>query len=87
LKLRLQGAPTNRFAIGARVRVTAGGRTQIAEVRAGHSYASTSDPTLHFGLGAAAKVDRIVVRWPQGAVTTQVNVKADRELTVTERRG
>jgi len=87
LKLRLEGAEPNRLGIGARARVTAGGRTQMAAVHAGHSYASTSDTDLHFGLGGAAKVDRIEVRWPLGQMTTLSNVAADRVLTLAERRG
>jgi enediyne biosynthesis protein E4 len=84
--VRLEGARPNRFGIGARVSVTAGGRTQIAEARAGHSYASTSDPRLHFGLGAAARVDRLVVRWPGGGVSMLKDVRADREVVVKQTR-
>jgi hypothetical protein len=87
LTLRLQGPRPNRFAIGARVAVTAGGRTQIAEVHAGSSYASTSDPRPHFGLGTATLAERIVVRWPGGGVTTLRNVAADREVMVRQRSG
>src|SRR5947209_8158943 len=78
LTVQLEGGRPNRFGIGARVSVTAGGRAQIAEARAGHSYASTSDPRLHFGLGAAARVDRILVRWPGGGVSTLGRVTVDR---------
>jgi enediyne biosynthesis protein E4 len=86
LTVRLRGAGKNRFGIGARVSVTARGRTQIAEVRAGNSYASTSDPRLHFGLGAAAKAERIVVRWPGGGVSALRSVTVDREVVVSEAR-
>jgi hypothetical protein len=84
LTVRLRGAGWNRFGIGARVSVTAGGRTQIAEVRAGNSYASTSDPRLHFGLGKAAKAERVVVRWPGGGVSTLKDIPANRELVVDQ---
>jgi hypothetical protein len=87
MTVRLDGAAPNRFGIGARVKVTAGGRSQIAEVHAGNSYASTSDPRLHFGLGSAARADRIVVRWPRGGSSTLVNVPADREVVVREVKG
>jgi len=86
LTVRLDGARPNRFGIGAWVSVTAGGRTQIAEARAGHSYASTSDPRLHFGLGAARRVDRLVVRWPGGGASTLDDVRADREVVVRQPR-
>lgn len=84
LRLRLVGRPPNRFGVGARARITTGGRTQIAEVRAGHSYASSSDPRLHFGLGAAKQADRIEVRWPSGAISVLTDVPANQEITVQE---
>jgi hypothetical protein len=84
LKVRLEGAPPNRSGIGARVSVTAAGRTQVRELHAGHSYASTSAPWLHFGLGAAARVNRLVVRWPGGGTSTLTNVEGDREVVVRQ---
>jgi hypothetical protein len=66
ITLRLVGTKSNRMAIGARVTVTAGNARQTDEVRAGGSYLSTSDPRLHFGLGAAATFDLIEVHWPSG---------------------
>jgi len=82
----VDGAPPNRFGIGARVSVTAGGRTQVAEVHAGSSYASTSDPRLHFGLGGASEAERVVIRWPRGGVSRLAHVAADREVVVKENR-
>jgi len=66
---RLAGGRGLRDAGGARVSVTAGGRSRTREVHLGDSFASTSDPVLHFGLGPAEKVDRVLVRWPSGKVT------------------
>lgn len=62
--LKLEGTISNRSAIGARVRLTAGGHTQLDEVRSGGSYLSQNDLRLHFGLGPAAKIDRIAIDWP-----------------------
>jgi hypothetical protein len=70
LTLRLVGEKSNRDGFGARVRVTAGGRTQTAVCRASHSYCASSDPRLHFGLGTTEKVDSIEIRWPGGATET-----------------
>jgi len=53
-------------AIGAKVFLTAAGVRQRADVSSGGSYASTSDPRLHFGLGSATKVDKLEIRWPSG---------------------
>ena len=66
ITLQLEGSRSNRSAIGARVSLTAGGHTQTDEVRSGGSYLSQNDLRLHFGVGAAKKVDRIEVRWPAG---------------------
>ncbi len=58
--LKLEGVKSNRSAIGARVRVMAGGLVQTAEVRSGGSYLSQSD-LRHFGLGSAVKVDKVEI--------------------------
>lgn len=59
----------NRFGVGARVTVTSDGRTDTQEVRAGgRGSFSGSDPALLFGIGAADRVDRLEVRWPDGEV-------------------
>lgn len=55
-------------AIGARVTVKAGALTKSKTMRSGASYASASDPRLHFGLGSAVQVDSVEVRWPNGVV-------------------
>jgi hypothetical protein len=66
------GEGSNRSAIGARVRVTAGGATQTQEVGGGYGQAGIQhDLTLHFGLGAACDVDKVEVRWPDAAGTTE----------------
>ncbi len=65
-----KAARSNRSAIGATVRVTAGGRTQAQVVLSQSSYYSHDDLRLHFGLGRDERADRIEVRWPSGAVST-----------------
>ena len=82
--LKLIGTKSNRSAIGALVYVTAGGKTQIDEVRSGRGYQSAEDLRLHFGLGKQKIIEQIEIRWPSGSVNTLTNVPADRILTVTE---
>jgi len=65
---RLTGTKSPRDPAGARVTVTAGGVTRTRELHLGDSFASSSEPVLRFGLGAAGRADRVVVRWPSGAV-------------------
>ncbi|HEV3196514.1 MAG TPA: CRTAC1 family protein [Bryobacteraceae bacterium] len=83
--LQLTGRRSNRSGLGARVRVTAGGRTQIDEVRSGGSYLSQNDLRLHFGLGAAEKMDRIEIEWPSGIPQTLRDVPADRVVQIVEK--
>ena len=77
LTLALEGTTSNRDAVGARVAVTASGRTQVAVRFGGGSYLSASDPRLHFGLGPAAKVDRVEVTWPSGRRDCYSSLAAD----------
>jgi hypothetical protein len=91
IAIRLQGGRTdknhsgsNRDGIGARVEVWAGGREQVAERVASSGYLSQDDGRLHFGLGAAGKVDKIVVHWPGGREQTLEGQSVDRVLTVEE---
>jgi len=64
--LKLEGPSSNRSAIGARVRLSAGGETQTDEVRSGSGYISQNDLRLHFGVGQATKIDQVEIQWPSG---------------------
>jgi hypothetical protein len=72
--------------IGTVVTVKAGGRTQVRDIASGDSFMSTHDPRPHFGLGAAATVDEVDVRWPDGSHTVLKDVPARQFLTVTQGR-
>ena len=82
--LRLVGTKSNRDAIGAKVTIEAGGRRQTAAVRGDGSYMSHSDLRVHFGLGEAAKVSRIEVRWPSGVVQQLGALGVDQFYVVRE---
>ena len=84
---RLVGTKSNRAAIGARVTIHAGGMTQFDEVRGGGSYLSQNDLRLHFGLGSAAKIDLVEVRWPSGKTESFKDVAADKIYAITEGQG
>lgn len=88
--LDLAGTLSNRSAIGAKVRVVAGGVAQVDEVRSGGSFLSQNDLRLHFGLGSATAVDRVEVAWPSGPLTRRevfTAIPANRVVTLTEGRG
>ena len=87
LNVRLVGRKANRSGIGARITVTAGGVTQIREIRAGSGLANHQDPPeACFGLGKALVVDRLEVRWPDEKLTRQVftNLPVDRFLEIDQ---
>jgi hypothetical protein len=84
LRIKTVGTHSNRDGFGARVEVRTGGLRQSEEVRANSSFESASDPRLHFGLGAAAQVDSIVIHWPSGKVDTLGPENADQELVIQE---
>jgi hypothetical protein len=83
LKLVAAGSG-NREAIGATARLTAGGRTQIRQVQAAGGYLSQSSNRLHFGLGDAAAIDRVEVRWPDGRVQVVEHPQVDGLTTITQ---
>lgn len=88
LGVALEGTRGNRSAIGARVRVTAGGLSQIREVASGGSVMSQSDLRLHFGLGKTARIDSLEVTWPvTGTVERFSDVEPDRYITIREGAG
>jgi hypothetical protein len=87
ITLRLIGTRSNRSAIGARIRAEAGGAIQVQEVRSGGSYFSQNDLRVHFGLGGAARVDRLEVRWPNGLVEEWRNLGARKSVDLKEGTG
>lgn len=83
----LFGTKSNRLAIGAKLKLTAGGVTQTSSVQSGGSYLSQSDLRVHFGLGTATKIDSVEITWPSGAREVLRDLAADRSYTVEEGSG
>lgn len=86
LRVKLTGTKSNRDAIGAVVTLQAGGLTQERLVTPARSYLSHSSPELVFGLGPAAEIDSLTVRWPSGAVmeVPATELTVDRRLEIKE---
>ena len=82
--LILRGRKSNRQGIGARVTLETEKGRQVREVKAGDSYLSSSDPRVHFGLGTAASISRVTIRWPSGIVQEVRDVKPGRYQTIDE---
>jgi len=84
LTVRLKGKKSNRDGIGAHLELVASGCKQVAERFAGSGYLSQDDGRVHFGLGGAAKADKLSIRWPSGQEQVLENLAVDRVLTVEE---
>jgi tetratricopeptide (TPR) repeat protein len=84
ITFELAGTTSNRGAVGARVTVRAGGTTRVKEVCAGSGFLSQSSPRLHFGLGGAARVDEVRVRWPSGGVQSFRDLAVNRAYSLRE---
>jgi enediyne biosynthesis protein E4 len=87
LLVALRGGQKNTAGIGATIRVTAGGRTQRRDIKAGSSYLSQNDLRAHFGLGAATAIDRVDVEWPSGRSESVRGVLVDQIVTIEEGKG
>jgi hypothetical protein len=87
IMIKCVGSRSNRSAIGTRVKVITGDRSQIDEVMSGSSYYSQNDLRLHFGLGKATKVDSVAVAWPSGLKETFKNLPANQLIVVQETKG
>ena len=84
VNFRLMGTKSNRDAMGARVRIVAGGLSQIREIAGGGSYLSQSDLRANFGLGKATRVETVEIRWPSGLKQVFHDVEADKFYLVVE---
>jgi enediyne biosynthesis protein E4 len=84
LIINLKGTTSNRDGIGARVKISAGGKVQSTQKKSTTGYLSQNDPRLHFGLAKAESVDKIEIRWPSGKMQVLENVKANQILDVIE---
>jgi hypothetical protein len=84
LMLKLTGTTSNRDGIGARVRITSGGKIQTTQKRSTTGYLSQNDPRIHFGLAGNEMVEKIEIKWPSGKIQILENVKANQILNVKE---
>jgi Flp pilus assembly protein TadD/thiol-disulfide isomerase/thioredoxin len=99
VKLIGNGAGTNRDAVGARVEVRAAGdssvgplsrageRRRVKTLRAGEGFLAQSSRWLHFGLGKAAAVEKVVVRWPGGEIEELTGLAVDRRYILVQGSG
>ncbi len=87
IRFRLVGTKSNRDAIGALVRIVAGGMTQLRMVKSGSSYLSQSELPVTFGLGKSDRLDSAVIQWPSGRTEDFKNLSAGRCYECVEGKG
>jgi enediyne biosynthesis protein E4 len=87
IRFRLTGTKSNRDAIGAEVRIEAGGIAQYRMVKSGSSYLSQSELPLTFGLGKRDQIDRAVILWPSGRSDEFKNLAAGKAYECVEEKG
>ncbi len=80
----LRGTRSNRFGVGALVRVETASGVQARPLVLARGYLSTSEPVLHFGLGDDDRISRVTVSWPSGHEQTFTDLAADCRYTITE---
>ncbi len=80
----LRGTRSNRFGVGAVVRLKSATGEQVRELTLARGYMASSEPVLHFGLGDVARIDQLKVTWPSGQEQTFANLPADQRFVITE---
>ena len=87
VQFALEGTKSNKTAVGAQVRLTANGMTRLQFISGGNSFAGQSSSRVHFGLGEAAKIDQIEVRWPAGEREVFTGLVVDKIQKIVEGSG
>ncbi|ALR32380.1 hypothetical protein ATE47_18495 [Chryseobacterium sp. IHB B 17019] len=84
LKITLKGTQSNRNGIGARVEIYGAWGKQIRDVQSGIGFRNMNTLNVHFGIGQATAITKVVVKWPSGIVDTIFNVAPNTTLNVVE---
>ena len=83
-QIKLTGVTSNKRAIGARVIVTASGKTYIREVTSLTSANSQNSPIVHVGIGSTSSITNIQIKWPSGLIQNYPNAPINQVLVVPE---
>ena len=87
LEILLIGTKSNRDGIGASLKLSSQGVTQLEQRKGGGSYMSASDPRILFGLGKRTKIDSLEITWPSGKVERLTNLPIDQIIAIKEGDG
>ena len=84
LIVALRGTQSNRFGVGATVRIESASGPQVRQLVLARGYLSSSEPMLHFGLGEDTVVKQLTVTWPSGHTQSFTDLAVDKHYTITE---
>lgn len=84
IRINLQGVQSNRNGIGARVEIHGSFGKQIREVRSGEGFGFMSTLSVHFGIGQASAIEKLVIKWPSGTEDTILNPAVNASTFVME---
>jgi enediyne biosynthesis protein E4 len=87
LEVKLVGTRSNRDGIGAVLKLTGEGFTQVKQAIGGASYMSASDNRIHFGLRSIQRIDKLEIDWPSGQVDLLKPLQINRIIAVQEGKG
>src|SRR5262245_14417099 len=87
LVVRTIATKSTRDGIGARLRLTVGGKILRRDVKAGSSYLAQNDLRVHFGMGKSPRAERLEILWPSGVVDVLLDILANQIITVQEGAG
>ncbi|SDC75067.1 Repeat domain-containing protein [Algoriphagus faecimaris] len=87
LKIKLKSSGRNSQAIGAEVKVFAGNNTWRQRLSTSRGFQSGTPPELVFGLGETAKIDSIIVQWPEGILERFEGSASNQELVIEQGSG
>lgn len=84
IKIQFKGVQSNSNGIGARVEIYGAWGKQIRDVRSGDGFKYMSSLNVHFGIGQATEITKVVIKWPSGTIDTIFNPAVNQNLLVTE---
>jgi enediyne biosynthesis protein E4 len=84
LRISLRGIRSNSLGIGSKIECEVDGKTLYRELYPGISFLSQSPASVHFGLGNAATISRLAIRWPSGEKQVFTDVPVNSHIQITE---
>ena len=87
LKVSLRGGKSNRLGIGARLTAVIGDQRLVRELYPANTFHSQATSTVHFGLGTNERIEKLIVRWPNGGTQEFLDVEGNRHVVIDEATG